>query len=251
MRLAVVPELCDLRAQAERGACSGAAPRRPLRPGRPAGRDHGANEARVRLQPEQPDGHDELARRARRLLRASAGPRADRARSGVLRVRRRARLRGRHRGVLQGGPAGDRVAHVLEDLRTRRRTGGLWRRSGRARHCAWEDAASVRPDDTGAGRRARQPGFAPRARAQAAGQCRRPCGARADSDWSGLQGDRAGRRKLRLRRPGRGRAALVRGVAARRCDRAAARRVRRAQCDPRDGRNAGGPRVPGGSRLLG
>ena len=70
LRLAVVPELRDLRAQARRARRAGAAARRPLRPRGDARRDHRADEARLRLPPEQPDGNDELARRARRVLRA-------------------------------------------------------------------------------------------------------------------------------------------------------------------------------------
>ena len=77
LRLAVVPELRDLRAPS-----SARSPVRvplrdaPLRPRRAARRDHPAHEARLRLQPEQPDGDDERARRARRVLRASPRARA-------------------------------------------------------------------------------------------------------------------------------------------------------------------------------
>ena len=91
LRLAVVPELRHLRAQAGRGARARAAARAPLRPRRAARRGHAAHEDRLRLPPEQPDRDDEHARRARRLLRARAAGRARRRRPGVLRVRRPAR----------------------------------------------------------------------------------------------------------------------------------------------------------------
>ena len=70
LRLAVLPELRDRRAQA-RGASPVQVPLRdaPLRPRGDAGRDRAAHEARLRLPPEQPDRDDEHARRARRLPR--------------------------------------------------------------------------------------------------------------------------------------------------------------------------------------
>ena len=102
---------------------------------------HRSHEARLHLPPEQPDRHDEHVRRARRLLRARAGPRADGRRPGVLRVHRPARLPRRGRAVPEARAPGRRAAHVLEDLRPRRaprrlrrrprpRSAPRWRRCG-------------------------------------------------------------------------------------------------------------------------
>ena len=103
LRLAVVPELRDRRGQARRDPGARPAPRRHVRPRRAARRDHPTHEGRLRLQPEQPDGDDEHARRARRLLRAGPRARADGARPGVLRVHRRSRLPRRHRRRFRRG----------------------------------------------------------------------------------------------------------------------------------------------------
>jgi histidinol-phosphate aminotransferase len=77
------------------------------------------------------------------------------------------------------------------------RRGGLRRRSGRARHCAWEDAAGFRPGAAQVAALASRirPAFS------SAGVRRMPkvVRTRTDPDRSGLQSDRTGRRQLCLR----------------------------------------------------
>ena len=72
-RLAVVPELRARPAQAGRHTRSRPAPRPALRPRRHPRRDHGADEAGLHRDAEQPDRDDDDEGRARRLLRPRAG----------------------------------------------------------------------------------------------------------------------------------------------------------------------------------
>ena len=95
LRLAVVRELRDRRAEARGRAEDRSARRPPLRRRRDPRRDRPEDQARLPLQSEQPDRDDEHARRARLVLRPGAGPRPDRARPGLLRVPRRSRVSGR------------------------------------------------------------------------------------------------------------------------------------------------------------
>ena len=115
--------------------------------------------------PNNPTGNDEHAGRARRVLRARPRTRPHGARPGVLRVRRRPRLRGRGRGVPEGGAAGGRPAHVLEDLRARWAAGRLRVGAGRGRDGDRQGQARLRRDDRRTGGRAREPRRAGRARA--------------------------------------------------------------------------------------
>ena len=68
----------------------------------------------------------------------------------------RSRLPGRRRALPEGGPAGRRPAHVLEDLRPRRPARRLRRRAGERLRRDGEGAPPVRHHVTGAGRCARE-----------------------------------------------------------------------------------------------
>ena len=105
-----------------------------------------ADEDRLPLPAEQPDGHVERARRGRSVLRRGARARADGRRPGVLRVRRRPRLSRCDRGVPEGRAERRRPADVLEDLRPGRAPRRLRRRPGRRDRGDREGAARVRPD---------------------------------------------------------------------------------------------------------
>ena len=131
--------------------------------------------------PNNPTGHDQHARRARRLVRARARARRHRARPGLRRVHRRPGLPGRRRGLPEAGPPRRRPAHLLEDLRARRAAGRLRARAGRDRHRDRQGAARVRHHHARAGGRAREPRLAGRARAPPARERRR---ARASSSGS-------------------------------------------------------------------
>ena len=224
-------------------ARTGAAARPPLRPRRDARGDRAADEARLRLPPEQPDRDDEHAGRARRVLRPRPRPRADGARPGLLRVRRRSRLRGRRREYLKAGRrvvvlrtfskiyglAGLRVGYAVGPAEVVTAIGKV-RRAFDVNSAAQEAAlASLDAADELARRR----------RENAEGRV----AARADPARARARAGRAGGRELPLRRGRRGRAAAVRAASARRRDRPPAGRLRRAGRDPRHGRHARGERV--------
>ena len=154
--MAVVHQLRARHAQARRGAAEGAAGRRPLRPGCATRRDRTAHQARLHRHAEQPDGDDDDALAARLLLRPRARACAHRPRSGLLRVHRAPGLPGRRRGVPEGGPAGARAPHLLEDLRACRAAGRLRGRADGRDRSDREDAAGVRRQHPGPGRRPRE-----------------------------------------------------------------------------------------------
>ena len=106
--------------------------------------------------PNNPTGHDDDARAARLLLRPRPRARAHRARPGLLRVHRPARLSRRRRGVPREGQPRARAADVLEDLRAGRPAGRLRRRPAGRDPGDRQDAAGVRRRHAGPGRRARQ-----------------------------------------------------------------------------------------------
>ncbi len=196
------------------GVCGeGASAGRPLRPGCPARRDHAADERRLRLPPEQPDRDDEHAGRARRLPRRRPRPRARRDRPGVPRVRRRPRLPGRDRGVLQGRPPRRRTEDVLEDLRPRRAARRLHGRAGGGGHRGEQGQARVRRLQRGAVGCARQPRRLRGARTPPQRQRRGDGRARPDPPRPGSRAGRAGGRELPLRRRRRRLPPAVRGAA--------------------------------------
>ena len=85
------------------------------------------------------------------------GARPDRSRRGVLRVRRRARLSRRDRGVLEArGATGARPPDVLEDLRARRASGRVRGRPRGRRPGDRQGSERVRRQSGGSGRRARE-----------------------------------------------------------------------------------------------
>ena len=134
LRLALVPELRDRRAQARR-RCRGTVPLRDDRYDLDAMLEAigAADEARLRLPPEQPDRDDEHARRARRVVRARArarrSPCSTRPTSSTSTTRT---TRTAIEELPQAGPPRRRAAHVLEDLRARRAARRLRGRAGRA-----------------------------------------------------------------------------------------------------------------------
>ena len=115
--------------------------------------DRPAHEDRLRLLPEQPDGHGEHRAELDRVLRVRARPRLDRDRPGVLRVRRRPGLRRCDRDVLQG-----RVTTCSSCARSRRSTAWPGCASGTAwgprRSCASSARCGARSTCR---RRARRP----------------------------------------------------------------------------------------------
>ena len=245
LRLAVVPELCDLRAQAGRDCAAGSAPRLHATTSTACSRAvTDANEARLRLPPEQPDRDDEHARRARRLLRAGSGARARRRRPGVLRVHRPRGLPGRRRGVRRPRRGCSSCA------RSRRSTAwpacGSATRSGRREVCA-AMAKVRRPFDVVTPAQV----AAVASIGEEAELARRRA---VNADGPGAPRGGAARATASTRCPAvgnflyaetgeaRGRRA-VRAPAARRRDRPAARRVRRADRDPGHRRHTGRARL--------
>ncbi len=166
-RLALVHQLRARRTEGRRRASEGAARRRPLRPGRTARRDRAEDEAGLHRDAEQPHGHDDDARSARRLLRTCPRARPHGSRPGLLRVHRPARLSRRRRGVPRPRAPGARAADVLEDLRARRSTGRLRRRPDGRDPGDRQDPARIRCRHAGTGRSARQHRWCRRARREA------------------------------------------------------------------------------------
>ena len=139
-----------------------------------AGGDRPADEARLRLPPEQPDRDDEHA--ATSSTPSSSGCPDDVLvvdRPGVLRVHRPRRLPRRGRGYFRAGRRVRRAADVLEDLRPRRPARRLRGRPGGRLRGDGEGAPAVRRHDDRAGRRAREPRRPRRARAPARCSTRR------------------------------------------------------------------------------
>ncbi len=247
LRLAVVPELRHLR-RASRGdgghACRCATT--ATTSSALAAADRAADEARLRLPPEQPDRDDEHAQ-------PSSTPSSSAVPEHVLVVVDQAYFEyidhpdypDAVEAYVRAGRRVSRAADVLEDLRPRRPARRLrgrpvrtsaprWRRLRRpfdvtttaqvAALASLGDAAELERRRAAQRRRARR-------------ACRDPPPARA----------RPGRgrgRQLRLRRPRRGRAPLFERLLRARRDRPPARRVRGADRDPHLGRHAGGARVP-------
>ena len=172
--LAVVPGLPHQRDQDGRRAGHGRPLRRlVLRPRRAAGERHGAHEARLRHEPEQPDGRHGRARCAAALPRRAARARAAGGRRGLLRVRRRPRLSRHAARARARRPARGRAAHVLEDLRAGRPARRLRHLPRRRRSRLPEGQERLRRRAGGAGRGAREPRRGRRARAPAARDDRR------------------------------------------------------------------------------
>ena len=177
--------------------------RLPLRPRRAARRGHAADEARLRLQPEQPDRDDDhAAPSSTRFFERVPDHVLTVARRGVLRVRRRARLPGRDRGVPQAraaaslvlrtfskiyGLAGLRVGYGDRPGRRRRRRSARCGNAFDINQTA-QDAALASIGDEAEIARRRQLNAEGREAARA-----RPARA------LGLDGRRARRRELRLR----------------------------------------------------
>ena len=173
--LAVVPELRARPAEARRRPGPRPAPRRPRRRRRAPRRRDRAHEARIRPHREQPDGNDDRPRRPRAVPRRRPRSRPHGRRRGVLRVRRRPVVPGRHRGGGEAGPAGARAADVLEDLRSRRATRRLRGRAG----------VRDRGDPQGAAARStsRRPPRRPRSRASKERPSSPAAGLRTASRW--------------------------------------------------------------------
>ena len=207
-----------------------------------------ADEARLHRDAEQPDGDDDHAGRARRVLRARAAARAHGRRPGVLRVHRRARLPGRDRGVREGRAPRARPAHVLEDLRPRRASGRL-RRSARRRSSRRSARCAGRSTSRPPARRPRSPASTRRRELER----RRLVEPRVDDASCGARFERAGSdppaRRSRTscssrRRRGGGR----RRAAPARRGRASDGPVRRAGRAPHHRGHAGRDRLPGEAR---
>ena len=205
--------------------------------------DRAADEARLRLPPEQPDRHRQ--RREPSCSRSSTGFRSTSSAFSTRRTSSTSTTRTTPTGIelFREGRRHRGAADVLEDLRPRRAARRL---GGRAAPTSSRRRSKVRR------------AFDVTATAQAAALAslddaqeiarRRELNATGRDRLAeilrdhGLEPVEAGARQLPLRRRRR-RAGAVRATAARRRDRPAARRLRRAGGDPRQRRHAGGERV--------
>ena len=214
--------------------------RAPLRPRGAARSDLAADEDRLRLPPEQPDRDDEHARaELDSFLERAPGRRARRDRPGLLRVRRPRRLPRRDPGATSPPVAASSCCAPSRRSTASPGSGSATRSGPSTSARRWRRSAV--PSTCRRRRRRRRSRASP---TPTSSTVRRLLNVQGRDGLTailrrhGLEPVARGGRELRLRRARPRRGAALRAAARAGCDRPAARRLRRADGDPRLGRDA-------------